>query len=290
MHQAKPEWLKIKYNSNQGRSEVESALASLRLHTVCEEASCPNLMECFCNKTATFMILGAVCTRGCTFCAVQKGRPSPVDPEESVNVARAVVSLGLRHAVITSVTRDDLADGGASHFAEVIEEIRKAAPSVSVEVLTPDFLGNREALRALLAAKPRILNHNIETVPSLYGEVRPGASYDRSLLFLRDAKTIDGSIYTKSGIMLGLGEKKSEVTAALQDLRDSFCDFLTIGQYLPPSAHHHPLIEYVHPDAFAEYRVAALAMGFSHVASGPLVRSSYHASLALEMPPQETEK
>ncbi len=290
MYQQKPEWLKIKYSSNRDRSEVEALLADLHLHTVCEEANCPNLMECFCSKTATFMILGRVCTRNCTFCTVTKGDPDPVDPEEPANVARAIGKLGLRHAVITSVTRDDLADGGSAHFAAVIREIRKIDKTVVVEVLTPDFQGDEEALLTVVSARPDILNHNIETVPSLYPEVRPMAVYRRSLEFLRNAKTIDPSIYTKSGIMLGLGETKKEVVSALRDLRDVGCDFLTIGQYLSPSKKHHPVIEYVRPEIFDEYRGIALELGFAHVASGPLVRSSYHAAEALKMTRKETEK
>jgi len=290
MHQKKPEWLKIKSSSNQGRSEVESLLAELHLHTVCEEANCPNLMECFCSKTATFMILGRVCTRNCTFCTVTKGTPDQVDSEEPANVARAIGKLGLRHAVITSVTRDDLADGGSAHFAAVIREIRKMDSTVVVEVLTPDFQGDSDALRTVVAARPDVLNHNIETVPSLYSEVRPMAVYERSLAFLRNAKTIDPSIYTKSGIMLGLGEKKEEVVAALTDLRAAGCDFLTIGQYLAPSKKHHPVVEFISPEIFEEYRGIALELGFAHVASGPLVRSSYHAAEALNITRKETEK
>jgi len=290
MHQQKPEWLKIKYSSNRDRSEVEAMLADLHLHTVCEEANCPNLMECFCSKTATFMILGSVCTRNCTFCTVTKGTPGMPDPEEPANVARAIGKLGLRHAVITSVTRDDLADGGSAHFAAVIQAIRKMDNTVVVEVLTPDFQGDEEALRTVVAARPDILNHNIETVPSLYPEVRPMAVYRRSLEFLRNARTIDPSIYTKSGIMLGLGETKEEVVAALQDLREVGCDFLTIGQYLSPTKEHHPVVEFVRPEIFEEYRGIALELGFAHVASGPLVRSSYHAAEALEMTRKETEK
>ncbi len=290
MYQQKPDWLKIKFVSNQSRNDVENLLADLHLHTVCEEANCPNLMECFCSKTATFMILGKVCTRNCTFCTVTKGTPVMPDSEEPANVARAIGRLGLRHAVITSVTRDDLADGGSAHFASVIEEIRKMDNTVIVEVLTPDFQGDLDALRTVVAARPDILNHNIETVPALYPEVRPMAVYERSLKFLRDAKLIDPSIYTKSGIMLGLGEKKEEVIASLRDLRANGCDFLTIGQYLSPSKKHHPVVEFITPDVFEEYRVIALELGFKHVASGPLVRSSYHAAEALKLTREETER
>jgi lipoic acid synthetase len=281
MYQAKPEWLKIKSYSNQSRLEVEELLKELSLHTVCEEANCPNLTECFCNKTATFMILGKVCTRNCTFCNVLKGSTEVVDSEEPLHVAQAVIKLGLKHAVITSVTRDDLEDGGASHFAAVITEIRKLDNKVVVEVLIPDFQGILAALKKVIDAKPHILNHNIETVPRLYKEVRPMAIYERSLKFLNDSKLLDNTILTKSGIMVGLGEEKYEVFEAMQDLRKNQCDLLTIGQYLSPSNKHHPVIEYVHPDVFEEYKLKALDMGFRHVASGPLVRSSYQAHKAI---------
>lgn len=281
MYKAKPEWLKIKSYSNESRKEVEELLGAMSLHTVCEEANCPNLIECFCNKTATFMILGRICTRNCTFCNVSKGVTETVDPDEPFHVAQAISKLGLKHAVITSVTRDDLEDGGAGHFALVIEEIRKLDSKVIVEVLTPDFQGDFTALKKVINAKPNILNHNIETIPRLYSTVRPMAIYDRSLKFLKDAKALDPSILTKSGIMVGLGEEKNEVFNVLKDLRENGCDLLTIGQYLPPSKQHHPVIEYIHPDVFEEYRLAAVEMGFKHVASGPLVRSSYQAHKAI---------
>lgn len=282
MYRAKPEWLKVKNHSNQDKENLEAILKKLSLHTVCEEADCPNLMECFCKKTATFMILGRVCTRNCTFCVVTKGTTETVDPEEPVHIAEAVHQLGLRHAVITSVTRDDLEDGGAGHFVRVIEEIRKRDGAIKIEVLTPDFQGNPAALRMVVEAKPDILNHNIETVERLYPEVRPMAVYSRSLQFLKEAKNCDPALLTKSGIMVGLGETKEEVIFAFEDLRKIGCDILTIGQYLPPSKAHHPLIEYIHPDVFEEYRVTALGMGFSYVSSGPLVRSSYQAEKALK--------
>ncbi|KJS50541.1 lipoyl synthase [Desulfosporosinus sp. BICA1-9] len=281
MYQAKPEWLKIKAHSNQSKLEVEELLGKLSLHTVCEEANCPNMMECFGNKTATFMILGRVCTRNCTFCNVSKGTTEVVDPSEPWHVAQAVIKLGLKHAVITSVTRDDLEDGGASHFAAVITEIRKLDDKVVIEVLVPDFQGSLAALEKVINAKPDILNHNIETVPRLYKEVRPMAIYERSLKFLNDSKLLDNTILTKSGIMVGLGEEKHEVLETMEDLRKNHCDLLTIGQYLPPSKKHHPLVEYVHPDVFEEYKLEALEMGFRHVASGPLVRSSYQAHKAI---------
>ncbi len=281
MNIIKPDWLKIKSYSNQSRAEVEELLEKLSLHTVCEEANCPNLIECFCNKTATFMVLGKVCTRNCTFCNVLKGACETVDPKEPFHVAHAIKELGLKHAVITSVTRDDLPDGGANHFAHVIEEIRKLTPNIVVEVLIPDFQGDHDALKKVIAAKPDILNHNIETVSRLYPDVRPMAVYNRSLKLLRDAKAIDPSILTKSGMMLGLGETREEVMETILDLKRNGCDFLTIGQYLPPSKQHHLLIEYIHPDVFEEYRMKALEAGFRHVASGPLVRSSYQAHKAL---------
>lgn len=281
MNIMKPDWLKIKSYSNQCRAEVEELLEKLSLHTVCEEANCPNLIECFCNKTATFMVLGKVCTRNCTFCNVLKGACETVDPKEPSHVAHAIKELGLKHAVITSVTRDDLPDGGANHFAQVIEEIRKLTPNIVVEVLIPDFQGEHDALKKVIAAKPDILNHNIETVSRLYPDVRPMAVYSRSLKLLRDAKAIDPSILTKSGMMLGLGETREEVMETILDLKRNGCDFLTIGQYLPPSKQHHLLIEYIHPDVFEEYRMKALEAGFRHVASGPLVRSSYQAHKAL---------
>lgn len=280
-YQRKPEWLRIKFHGEKSRSDVEEIIKGLSLHTVCEEANCPNLGECFARKTATFMILGKYCTRNCTFCNVQKNIPLPLDPEEPYHVAKAVKELQLKHVVITSVTRDDLKDNGAGHFVKVIQEIKKLNSQVAIEVLIPDFQGDYEALLIVVKAKPDILNHNIETVPRLYPEVRPMAVYKRSLALLRNAKLIDQNILTKSGIMVGLGEKESEVIEAFQDLREAGCDFLTIGQYLAPSKQHHPVIEYIHPDIFEEYRIRAIEAGFTHVASAPLVRSSYHADKML---------
>lgn len=283
MGNPKPEWLKIKVRSGGERTKVEEILRKLSLHTVCEEANCPNRMECFGRKTATFMILGRICTRNCAFCNVEKGnlKPHPVDKDEPLHVAQAVQKLGLRHAVVTSVTRDDLPDGGAGHFAAVIGEIKRLNAGVAVEVLIPDFRGDYDSLRTVVNAAPEIINHNIETVPSLYPSVRPKALYERSLELLTRIKAIDAGIFSKSGIMLGLGEKKEEVLAVFRDLRDAGCDFLTVGQYLAPSRSHHPVIEYVRPEAFKEYEEIALKMGFKHVASGPLVRSSYRADDAL---------
>ena len=281
MEQRKPDWLRIKSYSGTSRSDVEEILKRLSLHTVCEEANCPNMGECFSRSTATFMILGNFCTRDCTFCNVQKNEPQAVDPTEPIRVAKAVRELNLKHIVITSVTRDDLPDGGAGHFAKVIESIKELDKNVVVEVLIPDFQGSLEALSKVAEAKPEIINHNVETVPHLYSEVRPMAVYARSLELLRNVKALDGNIYSKSGIMVGLGETEHEVLDVFRDLRDVGCDFLTIGQYLAPSKKHHPVVEYIHPDLFQRYKEQALNIGFKYVASGPLVRSSYLADKAL---------
>jgi lipoic acid synthetase len=235
-------------------------------------------MRCFSEGTATFMILGNVCTRNCTFCAVQHGKPEDADPHEAAHIVEAVSKLKLRYAVITSVTRDDLPDGGASQFAYVIDALKKHIPNVLVEVLIPDFLGSAESLRQVIDAAPVVLNHNIETVPRLYPEVRPQARYERSLALLRQAKRVDGGQLTKSGIMLGLGETGQEIVSTLSDIRETGCDFITISQYLQPSLRHHPLVRYVTPEEFEEYGSLAKEMGFSSVSSGPLVRSSFHAA------------
>ncbi|NLM09301.1 MAG: lipoyl synthase [Clostridiaceae bacterium] len=278
----KPEWLRVKAHSMKGLEYVEEMMKNLHLNTVCDEAACPNRGECFGRKTATFMILGSVCTRGCTFCNVSKGEVQQVDENEPKRVAQAVKALGLKHAVITSVTRDDLPDGGAGHFAKVIESIRRIAAGVTIEVLIPDFKGSVEALKKVVTACPEIINHNVETVPSLYSEVRPQADYRRSLNVLKNVKDMEGSIYTKSGIMVGLGETEEQVISVMQDLRKINCDFLTIGQYLAPSAKHHPVVEYIHPDQFKAYEEKAYELGFLYVASGPLVRSSYMAEQAID--------
>lgn len=282
MYQRKPEWLKIKTIGGKNRTQVEKLLGSLALHTVCKEAACPNLMECFSRKTATFMILGKLCTRNCAFCNVEKGMAEGIDGEEPEKIAEAAGALGLKHVVITSVTRDDLADGGAGHFASVIEKVRRRCDGITIEVLIPDFKGNESALDTVISAAPDIINHNIETVSRLYPEVRPQADYRRSLQLLRTVKEKDSRIYTKSGIMAGLGEKPEEVTEVFKDLREYGCDILTIGQYLAPSLKHHPVVEFVTPGRFEEYKAAAYSRGFRHVMSGPLVRSSYHADNALE--------
>lgn len=274
----KPEWLRVTYRSSEGFESMEGVLKKFGLNTVCEAAVCPNQLECYNNKTATFMILGRSCTRNCTFCAVEKTEPDPVDAKEPLNVAKAVRELNLKHVVITSVTRDDLRDGGASHYVEVIEQIRHMDKNVIIEVLIPDLEGNEQALQKIVKAKPHIINHNIETVPRLYKEVRPMAIYERSLELLKNIKWMDTDIVSKSGMMVGLGEKEAEVYEVLEALRENGCDLLTIGQYLPPSKKHHPLIEYVHPDVFKRYYDYGMALGFSHVASSPFVRSSYHAA------------
>lgn len=278
----KPEWLKVRVQSGVDRAEVEALLATLSLNTVCEQASCPNLMECYSRRTATFMILGCICSRNCTFCDVTKGIPSTVDDQEPENVAVAIKKLNLKHAVITSVTRDDLKDGGAGHFAEVINKIKHMTPSVTIEVLIPDFKGDINALQMVVSAKPNIINHNIETVPRLYGNVRPMATYERSLQLLSNVKLLNSEIYSKSGIMVGLGETSEEVLQVMKDLRQMECDILTIGQYLSPSSKHHEVVEYIHPDIFEYYKLESEKMGFKYVAAGPLVRSSYHADKALE--------
>ncbi|MEI6100493.1 MAG: lipoyl synthase [Eubacteriales bacterium] len=284
MDARKPEWLKVKSNMGEENIKMERLLRSLALHTVCEEAGCPNCGECFQKGTATFMILGRNCTRSCTFCAVTKCQPEPPDPQEPKHIADAVKKLNLRHVVITSVTRDDLPDGGASHFAKVIDTIKKELGETCpvIEVLIPDLNGNWEALQVIITAKPDIINHNVETVPRLYPEVRPQADYQRSLELIQTVKQNASPITTKSGIMLGLGETHSEVIETLGDLRNAGCDILTIGQYLAPSKQHHPVIAFIHPDEFAVYKSEAEEMGFLYVASGPLIRSSYGALEAYE--------
>ena len=326
---AKPEWLKIKAQSSPELARVEKLISELSLNTVCDEAACPNRMECYGRHTATFMILGKNCTRNCAFCNVEKVAPETVEPTETsqssntaktdgqdqtrdfqscarvgddvdlsepVKVAKAVQTLGLKHVVITSVTRDDLPDGGASHFANVITELKKT-PDLVVEVLIPDFQGDINSLKLVVEAAPHIIGHNIETIKRLYPNARAMANYERSLKVLRQVKEMQevqevkkmqeadpgSSIYTKSSIMLGLGETRDEVLKAFEDLRQVDCDFLCVGQYLSPTKHHHPVMEYVHPDEFARYKQAALQMGFKFVASGPFVRSSYHADEAMKL-------
>ena len=258
-------------------AQTSKLLDRLHLPTVCHSARCPNRGECFSHHTATFLILGDICTRGCAFCAVQKGKPLPVEGDEPRRLARAVSELGLRHVVITSVTRDDLPDGGAAHFVRVVEALRELCPGVRVELLVPDFAGSREALVTVLAAPPDVLAHNLETVPRLYPQVRRGADYRRSLKVLQQAKQLAPQVLTKSGLMLGLGEESAEVGEVLKELREVDCDMLTLGQYLSPSLHHVPVARYVAREEFDAWRRQALDLGFRSVAAGALVRSSYKA-------------
>ena len=259
-----------------GVEQVQGLIDDLNLHTVCRSASCPNLGECFHAGTATFLILGGICTRGCRFCGVPKGTPPPIDAAEAENVAVAVARMGLKHAVVTSVTRDDLPDGGAEQFAACSRNIRAKDAKVTVEVLTPDFAGNRQSLQIVLAEQPDVFNHNVETVPRLYEQVRPGANYQQSLDVLQQAAEF-GIPWVKSGLMLGLGETEAEVLAVFADLREVGVNSLTVGQYLRPTREHLPVVDYIHPDRFAFLAAEAKRMGFGHIASGPLVRSSYHA-------------
>ena len=273
----KPDWLRVRFPTGGGYERLRDLMREQELHTVCEEARCPNIGDCWNRGTATFMILGDTCTRSCGFCAVTTGRPGALDLGEPKRVALAVQRMGLRHAVITSVNRDDVADGGASLFAETIRWTRRLSPGTTIEVLIPDFLGDWDALGTVLDAAPEILNHNTETVPRLYGRVRPKARYERSLELLRRAKAAAPARLTKSGLMAGLGETRDELLAVFADLRAHDVDILTLGQYLRPDQQHLPIDRYYHPDEFAELGEAARAMGFAHVESGPLVRSSYHA-------------
>ena len=273
-----PEWLRLRLPTSDSFARTRNLLGDLRLHTVCESAKCPNHWECWSKGTATFMIAGDRCTRACGFCAVSTAKPLPLDPEEPARVAEAAQRMGLKHVVITAVARDDLADGGADHFRRTIEAVRTRNPGVVIEVLTPDFLDRDEAIDAVLAAKPQIFNHNLETVRRLTPAVRHRATYDRSLSVLRKAKARGSDrLFTKSGMMLGLGEARDEVIEAMSDLRAAGCDLLTLGQYLQPTREHLPVVEFVPPERFAWFGEQAEAMGFVHVSSGPMVRSSYHA-------------
>jgi lipoic acid synthetase len=277
----RPAWLRAPAPVGENYRELKKLVTDLKLHTVCESAACPNVGECWNRKTATFMILGNVCTRRCGFCAVQKGAPLEVDYDEPRRVAEACVALGLKYAVITSVNRDDRKDGGAQLFAMTIEAIRERIPDCRVEVLVPDFQGSRAAMEIVMNARPDVLNHNTETVPRLYRQVRLGARYERSLEMLEYAKSLRPNIPAKSGLMLGLGETREEVISVMRDLHAHKVDILTLGQYLRPSAKHLPILRYVPMEEFAEYKRLGLEMGFSHVEAGPLVRSSYHADSAL---------
>jgi len=273
---SRPDWLKIKIPAGEEFARLKNLMSEQRLHTVCEEARCPNMAECWNAGTATFMILGDVCTRSCGFCNVKTGRPVGLDLEEPYRVADAIRIMGVKHAVITSVNRDELADGGAEVFAETIRQTRIVNPNITIEVLIPDFQGVKWALDIVLHEKPDILNHNTETVPRLYRRVRPQAKYERSLLVIKWAK--EAGMLTKSGLMLGLGETVDEVLQVMEDLRANGCDILTLGQYLQPTKEHLPVERFVHPDEFKILKLRGLEMGFKHVESGPLVRSSYHAA------------
>jgi lipoic acid synthetase len=273
----KPPWIRVKAPNSPVYFETRNLMRSLNLTTVCEEAACPNIGECWGKRHATMMIMGDTCTRACAFCNVKTGLPKRLDPMEPDNVAKAVQALGLRHVVITSVDRDDLPDGGAGHFAQVIGRIRALTPETTIEVLTPDFLGKAGALGVVVAARPDVFNHNLETVPGLYPQVRPGARYFNSLQLLAKAKELDGTLFTKSGIMVGLGEDRQAVHQVMDDLRAADVDFLTIGQYLQPTPKHHAVADFITPKQFAAYEQAARGKGFLLVAATPLTRSSYHA-------------
>ncbi len=274
----KPEWIRVKAGNSQAFYEVKRRLREHNLHTVCEEASCPNIGECFGKGTATFMILGELCTRRCPFCDVTHGRPQPPDADEALNLARTIAAMELKYVVITSVDRDDLRDGGAQHFVDCIGAVRSRSPQTRIEILTPDFRGRLEkALDALSIGPPDVMNHNLETVPRLYKMARPGADYRHSLKLLQDFKHRHRNIPTKSGLMVGLGETDAEILQVMRDLRAHEVEMLTIGQYLQPTKGHLPVLRYVEPARFKEFETAALAMGFRHAACGPLVRSSYHA-------------
>ncbi|MDF2965768.1 MAG: lipoyl synthase [Rickettsiaceae bacterium] len=286
----KPEWIRVKAPVSREYNSTRDLIHSLKLNTVCEEAACPNIGECWSKKHATVMILGSVCTRACTFCNVKTGLPDKLDPHEPERLANAVAQLGLEHVVITSVDRDDLEDGGASHFVECIKQLRTASPRTTIEILTPDFLRKEGAVEKIVEAKPDVYNHNIETVPSLYRSVRPGARYFHSLNLLNKVKKLDPSIFTKSGLMVGLGETKEEIFQVMDDLRAAEVDFITIGQYLQPTPKHAKVERYVEPNEFNLYAEMAKAKGFLMVSASPLTRSSYHASEDFEKMRQARER
>ena len=273
----KPDWIRVRAPGSPVYNETRQIVRENKLVTVCEEAGCPNIGECWSKKHATMMIMGEICTRACAFCNVATGIPTPLDPDEPENVANAVEKLGLHHVVITSVDRDDLPDGGAEHFAQVIRAIRARTPATTIEVLTPDFLRKDGALETVVAARPDVFNHNLETVPSNYLKVRPGARYFHSIRLLQRVKELDPTMFTKSGIMVGLGEERNEVLQLMDDLRSADVDFMTIGQYLQPSRKHHPVVSFVTPDEFSSYATIARTKGFLLVSSSPLTRSSHHA-------------
>ena len=278
MQTKRPDWLRVKLPGGEAYHRMKDLLKTANLHTVCEEAVCPNIGECFGQATATFLILGDVCTWRCNFCAVTKGVPSALEEREPEKIAQAVEQIGLRHVVITSVTRDDLPDGGADHYAKTIKTIRTQNPTCTIEVLIPDFKGSENALEMVLNESPHILNHNLETVPRLYPNVRPGADYERSLSLLEKAKELDPELTTKSGLILGMGEEHEEIIDVMKGLREIGCDILTIGQYLCPGKGFLPIKRFYHPDEFKRLRHEGEKMGFRHIESGPLVRSSYHAA------------
>ena len=273
----KPSWIRSRLINSQNFFLTKSIINQKKIHTVCQEANCPNITECWSKRHATFLIMGDVCTRACAFCDIKTGKPKPLDLFEPIKIAKATKELNLKHVVITSVDRDDLIDGGAEHFSKVIHEVRKMNNSTTIEVLTPDFLRKGKAFTKVVLAEPDVFNHNIETVPSLYLKVRPGSRYFASLELLKSVKQMDKTIFTKSGIMLGMGEKRDEILQVMDDLKSADVDFITIGQYLQPSVRHHPLERYVHPDEFKELKGIAESKGFLIVASSPLTRSSYHA-------------
>ena len=273
----KPDWIRVKAPVSKGYAATHAIMRENGLHTVCEEAGCPNIGECWEKKHATFMIMGDTCTRACAFCNVKTGLPGALDPNEPVHVGEATAKLGLAHIVVTSVDRDDLADGGADHFAQTIRAIRERCPSTTIEVLTPDFLRKNGAVEQVVAARPDVFNHNLETVPSLYLTVRPGARYFASLRLLQRVKELDATMFTKSGIMVGLGEERNEVLQVMDDLRSADVDFLTIGQYLQPTRKHHPVLRFLPPEEFEALKTIAFAKGFLMVSSSPLTRSSHHA-------------
>lgn len=281
MYQRRPEWLKTRQPVGDNFLKIKRLLRSSELHTVCEEANCPNIGECFSQRTATFLILGDVCTRGCRFCNVENGVPMPLDFDEPERVAKAVKEMGLKHIVVTSVTRDDIPDGGASVYAMTISQIRKYNPESTIEVLIPDFKGSDDALNTVIRESPEVINHNIETVPRLYKTVRPGAEYGQSLNLLKTVSASSFPITAKAGLMAGLGEQFQEIVEVMKDIRDSGCDILTIGQYLSPSRNHLPVHRYYHPDEFKELKAIGLEQGFKYIEAGPLVRSSYHAAMQM---------
>ena len=276
--QKKPDWIRVKAANSPRFQEIKRILRENNLHSVCEEASCPNIGECFSKGTATFMIMGDLCTRRCPFCDVAHGRPKPLDQDEPRHLGETIAALRLKYVVITSVDRDDLRDGGSQHFVDCIRAVRELSPETKIEILTPDFRGRLDrALGILNTCPPDVMNHNLETVPRLYKQARPGSDYHHSLKLLKDFKAAHPAIPTKSGLMLGLGETDEEILTVLRDLRDHNVDMLTLGQYLQPSPHHHPVMRFVPPDGFTAFEHEAMAMGFAHAACGPMVRSSYHA-------------